>query len=389
MSNALRIVSFLPSATEMACALGLGDQLVGITHECDYPPEVEGKPVVVRNALPIEKMSQSEIDAAVAQRMRDGLSLYQVDEKLLQELAPDIILTQDLCQVCAPSGNEVAQVLGLLQKKPRILWLTPKSLGEIFDNLSELGNATGRIREAEDLIAVSRARLERIAAATCNLSHRPRVFCMEWLDPVYCGGHWMPELVQIAGGVDSLARKGADSVRISWDEVVEWAPEVLVITPCGFNLDKVVELTPQLFSLPRWSELPAVLHGRVYAVDANSYFARPGPRVVEGTELLAHLIHPNIFDWEGPDKAFQGIESWSHPPQDCPACLTQTIANGPLNKGTSNVSSSAKIVTPSLPELVEGEDYYWEGPAMVFTANYLLRRGYCCESGCRHCPYGR
>ncbi len=212
---------------------------------------------------------------------------------------------------------------------------------------------------------------------------------MEWLDPVYCGGHWMPELVQIAGGVDSLARKGADSVRISWDDVVEWAPEVLIITPCGFNLDKVVELTPQLFSLPGWSELPAVLHGRVYAVDANSYFARPGPRVVEGTELLAHLIHPNIFDWEGPDKAFQGIESWYHPPQNCTACPTQTNANGPLNKGTSNVSSSAKIVTPSLPELVEGEDYYWEGPAMVFTANYLLRRGYCCESGCRHCPYGR
>src|SRR5712664_5028094 len=163
------IVSFLPSATEMACALGLGDQLVGITHECDYPPEAQGKPVVVRNVLPIETMSQPEIDTAVTQRMRDGLSLYQVDEKLLKELAPDIIMTQDLCQVCAPSGNEVTHALNLLPKKPQILWLTPKSLEEIFDNLRELGGATDRVKEAQELIATGRARLEKIAAVTRTL----------------------------------------------------------------------------------------------------------------------------------------------------------------------------------------------------------------------------
>ncbi len=292
-----RIVSFLPSAT-----------LVGITHECDYPPEIEGKPVVVRNVLPIETMSQPEIDAAVTQRMRDGLSLYQVDEKLLQRLAPDIIVTQDLCQVCAPSGNEVTQALNLLPKKPQILWLTPKSLEEIFDNLRELGEATGRVKEAEVLIASGRARLEKIATATRKLSHRPRVFCMEWLDPVYCSGHWMPEMVEIAGGIDVLARKGTDSVRIPWNDVLEWAPEVLIITPCGFNLDRVIELTPLLFNYPGWSELPAVRDGRLYAVDANSYFARPGPRVVEGTELLAHLIHPDLFEWEGSPQAFRKIE---------------------------------------------------------------------------------
>jgi len=303
-----RIVSFLPSATEMACALGLGVQLVGVTHECDYPPEVQGKPVVVRNVLPIEKMSQPEIDAAVTQRMRDGLSLYQVDEKLLQELAPDIILTQDLCQVCAPSGNEVTQALNLLPKVPQILWLTPKSLEEIFDNLRELGQVTGRVKEAEGLIASGRARLEKVAAGTSTLSPRPRVFCMEWLDPIYCSGHWMPEMVEIAGGVDALARQGTDSVRIPWDDVLRWAPEILIITPCGFNLDKVIEQTPQLFNNPGWSELPAVRNGRVYAVDANSYFARPGPRVVEGTELLAHLIHPELFQWEGSQEAFRRVE---------------------------------------------------------------------------------
>jgi iron complex transport system substrate-binding protein len=309
MSTAQRIVSFLPSATEMACALGLADQLVGVTHECDYPPEVVGKPVVVRAALPVERMSQAEIDRAVAERMHAGRSLYEVDEELLRALAPDLILTQDLCQVCAPSGNEVAQALRLLPKRPQVLWLTPKSLAGIFDNIRALGSATGRAKEAAALIAGGQARLDALAARTRALSHRPRVFCMEWLDPVYCGGHWMAELVRLAGGVDELARDGADSVRIPWDDVLRWAPEVLVITPCGFNLDKVVEQAPQLFNYPGWADLPAVRKGRVYAVDANSYFARPGPRVVEGTELLAHLIHPDLFPWAGPAKAYRQLAS--------------------------------------------------------------------------------
>jgi iron complex transport system substrate-binding protein len=308
MSTTQRIVSFLPAATEMVCALGLGEQLVGITHECDYPSEVAGKPVVVRNVLPIETMSQPEIDAAVAQRVRAGLSLYQVDEELLVELAPDLILTQNLCQVCAPSGNEVAETLRLLPKKAEVLWLTPKSLADIADNLVELGQATSRVKEAEELILAGRAKLEEIAAVTGRLSYRPRVFCMEWLDPVYASGHWMPEMVEIAGGSDALASKGAESVRISWDNVLEWAPEVLVITPCGFNLEQVIVQAPRLLSYPGWSDLPAVRDGRVYAVDANSYFARPGPRVVEGTELLAYLIHPALCKWKGPPRAFQKLE---------------------------------------------------------------------------------
>ena len=308
MTTPARIVSFLPSATEMACSLGLFDQLVGITHECDYPPEVLGKTIVVRNVLPIESMSQAEIDAAVAQRMRDGLSLYQVDEKLLRDLAPDLIITQNLCQVCAPSGNEVAQVLKVLTRQPEILWLTPKSLAEIFANLKDLGAATGREREAGQLLTIAREKLAQIATLTGGLTERPRVFCMEWLDPVYCSGHWLPEMVEIAGGVDGLGQAGADSVRIPWEKVLEWAPDVLIITPCGFNLDKVIEQTPQLFDYPGWSELPAVRNGRVYAVDANSYFARPSLRVVEGTELLAHLIHPELFAWHGPAAAFARIE---------------------------------------------------------------------------------
>lgn len=308
MAVSQKIVSFLPSATEMACALGLTDQLVGITHECDYPPAIKGKPVVVRSVLPIEKMSQAEIDAAVAERMRDGRSLYQVDEKLLQELEPDLILTQDLCQVCAPSGNEVSQALELLPSKPQILWLTPNSLAEIFANVRELGAATDRDKEAEELVHHALARLDAIAEVTRDLPERPRVFCMEWIDPVYCGGHWMPEMVRIAGGVDSLSQEGSDSIRIPWQKVLEWQPEVLLITPCGFNLEQAVEQCGLLHTYPGWFSLPAVIQERVFAVDANSFFARPGPRVVDGTELLAHLIHPDSFPGNRFKEAYRRLD---------------------------------------------------------------------------------
>jgi iron complex transport system substrate-binding protein len=307
MAETRRIVSFLPSATEMTCALGLSDQLLGVTHECDYPPQIRDKPIVVRAVLPIESMSQAEIDVAVTQRLRNGQSLYRVEEALMQDIAPDLILTQDLCQVCAPSGNEITELLKLLPSKPQILWLTPKSLEQIFDNLRDLGAATGRSEMAETLIAEGRARLGKVDAATRPLVSRPRVFCMEWMDPVYCCGHWVPEMVRIAGGYDKLGREGADSVRIKWDDVLQWKPEVLIVMPCGFGLEKAVEEARQLTSYPGWDDLPAVRDGRVYAVDANSYFARPGPRVVEGTELLAHLLHPELFEWKGPADAFRRL----------------------------------------------------------------------------------
>ena len=357
-----RIVSFLPSATEIACALGLADSLVGITHECDYPAEIKSKPVVVRAVLPIETMSQGEIDRAVAERMRAGESLYQIDEALLRQLAPDLILTQDLCQVCAPSGNEVSQVLKALPHAPQILWLTPQSLSEIFDNVRELGAATGRTPEAESLVAACEARLARLRERLANVAERPRVFCMEWLDPVYASGHWVPELVKLAGGVDELGRERGESVRVSWDDVLAWDPEVLVIMPCGFNLQQTMKQIWNVFgrygsgSPHRFFELSAVKNNRVYAVDANSYFARPGPRVVEGAELLARLIHPALFKNEPVPPEFAG----AYQPVDV------ALLAGALE---------------------QEKDYYIEGEAFVFTGSYLKRRGYCCGSGCRHCPY--
>jgi iron complex transport system substrate-binding protein len=307
MVETRRIVSFLPSATEMVCALGLGEQLIGVTHACDYPPEIKGKRIVVRSAIPIESISQSEIDSAVTQMLRNGQSLYRVDETLMREIAPDLIVTQDLCQVCAPSGNEVSQLLAALPCKPQILWLTPKCLEEIFGNLRDLGDATGRLPIADALIADGRARLDAIETRTRAVSSRPRVFCMEWMDPVYCSGHWVPEMVRIAGGIDKLGREGADTVRVSWDDVLQWSPEVLIAMPCGYDLEEAAARAQQLSSYPGWADLPAVRDGRVYAVDANSYFARPGPRVVEGTELLAHIIQPDLFEWNGRADAFRRL----------------------------------------------------------------------------------
>jgi iron complex transport system substrate-binding protein len=304
-----RIVSFLPSATEMAFALGLGDQVYGVSHECDYPPEARTKPAVVRNALPIEQMSQAEIDVAVTERLRSGFSLYVIDDGVVLDAAPDLVITQNLCEVCAPAGNEIADLLRLLPIAPEVLWMTPKSLEQIFDNVRDLGHATGREHEAERLISQGRARLERVRVLADTADSRPRVFCMEWLDPVYCCGHWVPEMVALAGGDEALGQLSTDSVRIPWDSVLAWAPEVLVVMPCGFGIAKAFEEAQRLLDYPGWSQIPAVLSGQVYVVDANAYFARPGPRVVDGTELLAHLIHPELFAWTGEPDAFRRLET--------------------------------------------------------------------------------
>lgn len=303
----LRLISFLPAATEMVFALGLGDRLVGVSHECDFPAQAKTKPVVVKPALPLEKMSLREIDTAVAERIGSGQSLYQLDERLLELLAPTHILTQALCQVCAPSGNEITRAFAALPVEPQILWFTPRSIAEIFGNLRELGAATGRLAQAEELNAAAHTRLQNVIELRKKTGRRPRVFCLEWIDPYYCCGHWVPEMVELAGGEDALGRKGADSVRTSWTEIDALSPEILIVAPCGFGTEAAVQQAKQLLQQPGWSDLPAVLNDRVFAVDAKAYFSRPGPRVVDGVELLAHLIHPELCDWHGGRNAFQQI----------------------------------------------------------------------------------
>jgi iron complex transport system substrate-binding protein len=282
-----RIVSFLPAATEITYALGAGGDLVGRSHECDYPPQVRSLPVVSKPALPLEGLSQKEIDRAVATHLATGESLYRVDEVLLDELHPDIVFTQDLCQVCAPSGNELGRALNEMSQPPQVLSLTPRNLAEIAENILAIGDATGRNEAARQLVEESRERIHRVVAAVKEAPRRCVTF-LEWTEPLFCGGHWVPEMVAAAGGEDPLGQPGADSLRITWDDVAASEPEMLIVAPCGYGLKEAIEVARRL---------PRITDAEVYAVDANAYFARPGPRVAEGVELLAHLFHPDRFEW--------------------------------------------------------------------------------------------
>lgn len=282
-----RIVSFLPAATEITYALGAGSDLVGRSHECDYPPEVRSLPVVSKPALPLEGLSQQQIDGAVAARLASGESLYQVDEKLLDELHPDLVLTQDLCQVCAPSGNELSRALRDMTSPPEVLWLTPRNIAEIEQNIVAIGEATGRQAVATRLVEENRRRIDTVKTAIGNAQRR--VTFLEWTEPLFCGGHWVPEMVAAAGGDDPLGQPGGDSRRITWDDVAASEPELLIVAPCGYGLKEAIEVAKRL---------PATIDAEVYAVDANAYFARPGPRVAEGIELLAHIFHPDKFEWQ-------------------------------------------------------------------------------------------
>lgn len=282
-----RIVSFLPAGTEIAYAIGAGECLVGRSHECDYPPEALALPVVSRPALRLEGLSQEEVDRAVADRLRSGESLYEVDEVLLRGLAPDVVLTQDLCHVCAPSGNELTRALAELPTKPEVVWLTPRDIAEIERDILAVGDATRCRAVAESIVAQNRTRMTAVRDAVADVPPR-RVVFLEWTDPLFCAGHWVPEMIALAGGIDPLGRSGGDSLRMTWDEVQAERPEIIIVAPCGFGLQQSVALA---------RAIPAIGDATVFAVDANAYFARPGPRVAEGVELLGHLLHPARCAW--------------------------------------------------------------------------------------------
>lgn len=286
----LRIVSFLPSGTELACSLGLSEYIVGISHECNYPPEITSRPVVVHSALPIESMSLNEIDVSVSSHLRAGNSLYVLDEQLLRELAPTHILTQDLCQVCAPAGNEVTRALKALPRAPHIVWMSPHSIADIHNDLRALAALTERSGIAEERIASDQQRLQRIRDSIPLDRPRPRVFCAEWIDPIYCCGHWVPEQVEIAGGIDVLGRKWKDSVRVAPEEIAAAQPELIVVMPCGFDEEECSSQARELRANPALASLPAIQRDRVVPVDA-SFFSRPSLRVIDGAELLFSLFY--------------------------------------------------------------------------------------------------
>jgi len=288
----MRICSLLPSATEIAFALGLGDQVVAVSHECDYPHEASNRPILTKSAIHRKTHRSLEVDKEVEQR---GGDIYEIDEKLLEKLKPDLILTQELCHVCAVSYTKVKEAARVLDADTKIVSLEPTNLEEIVDNILLVGRMTGKLGEAEKLAQQMLQRISRIREKTQTTRHRPRVFFMEWLQPPWTGGHWIPEMIDYAGGLDGLGHLGKPSHRIDWDDVVAYQPEIIVLSPCGFETSQVMEEARVLSSYEGWEKIPALQSSRIYAVNASAYFSRSGPRVVDGLEILAHIIHSEMF----------------------------------------------------------------------------------------------
>ena len=298
----MRILSLLPSATEIVYALGLADDLVGVSHECDYPPEVKAKPVISTNDLNA-CINSAQIHNAVNTHRHPAHSLYRLDERLLREIDPEIILTQELCEVCAIPVAQVRQAARILAGPCRIVSLEPTNLRQILDNILAVGEVTGRDERARVVTQLLQRRIDQVAESTSNVASRPRVFCMEWMDPAMAGGHWIPEMIRLAGGTDGIGNDGAPSTVVPWERVVEYRPEVIVVMPCGYKIERTLGEVGRLSNCAGWRDFPAVLAGRVYVVDSPSYFSRPGPRTVTGLEILGEIIHPELFSQKIPPGA--------------------------------------------------------------------------------------
>jgi iron complex transport system substrate-binding protein len=290
----LRICSLLPSATEIVCELGGIANLIGVTHKCDFPVGVERIRKVTRSRIP-EHLSSSEIDSAVRASLQDGGTLYELDMHALEELQPDLVITQRLCDVCAVAFDRVQQAVASLKSRPRVLNLEPNSVEDIFECVRSVAKVMDRRAEGEKVISCLRNRVYAIRSRTEKLANRPRVFCMEWVNPPFCGGRWMKELVQFAGGRDDLANHRRPSYQIDWSRVIEFSPEIIVLTCCGFGLRRCAQEAAVLAKMDGALDLPAASTCCVYATDGSSYFSRPGPRIVESLEILAHMIHPELF----------------------------------------------------------------------------------------------
>ncbi|HSS04040.1 MAG TPA: cobalamin-binding protein [Solirubrobacterales bacterium] len=288
----MRIASLVPSATEMLFALGLGDSVVAVTHECDYPPRARTLPHLTRTVL-AEGLSAREIDTAVKATVGEGKALYELDETLLAELAPDLIVTQAICDVCAVSYEDVLEVAARLPSRPQVVQQDPSTLGEMLEDVIRLGEATRMEAEAHDMRGELEGRLAAVRAAVSGASH-PRVIALEWLDPPFLGGHWIPEMISIAGGDDVAGPPGLKSPEVKWGEISGLGPDVVIAMPCGWYVSE-----SHAQAVAHWDRIAALGAGRVYAVDAASTFSRPGPRLVDGVELLGHVLHPDLVDPPG------------------------------------------------------------------------------------------
>ncbi len=285
----MRIASLVPSATEMLFALGVGESVVGVTHECDYPPAARELPHLTATVMP-EDLDAGGIDAAVKEIVGEGRALYSLDEERLAELAPDLIVTQAVCDVCAVSFEDVVEVAARLPGRPRVLQQDPSTLGEMLEDVTRLGEAVGLPDQASELRADLEGRLVTVRAAVDG-AERPRAIALEWLDPPFVGGHWIPEMIEIAGGVDVAGRPGEKSPEVEWERLGGLDPDLVVVMPCGWYVED-----SRAQAIERRDRIEALGAERVFAVDAASTYSRPGPRLVDGVELLAHLLHPGLAD---------------------------------------------------------------------------------------------
>jgi iron complex transport system substrate-binding protein len=285
----VRIVSLVPHATELCFALGLGDELIAVTHECDYPPAALTLPRVTRDMLG-GGLDSAQIDAAVRERVGAGESIYELDRDVLRALAPELIVTQALCPVCAVSYEEVSELAAELPSRPKVIALDPHTLGETLGDIRTIAEATGRRDEGVELVARSASRMDRVRLAVRH-AQRPRVVALEWLDPVFVAGHWTPQLIELAGGLDILGLPGESSEQLDWETVAAAGPEVVIVMPCGYDAPRA-----HLEAVRYAESLRGLGATRVVAVDAAAYFSRPGPRLVDGLELLARILHPDLVE---------------------------------------------------------------------------------------------
>ena len=291
----MRIVSLLPAATELCYALGLADDVVGVSPECDFPPGARTKPVISRSVLAYEGKSSRETSRMVGERLEAGGALYQVDESALRSADPDLILTQGLCEVCAPAVGDVEEVARRLSRVPSILSLDPHRLDDSLTDMERVARRCGVEDRAAHVIESARDRIGRVAKRAAAARVRPKVMCLEWFDPLFVAGHWVPEMVDLAGGTDVLAEPGEASHRVDPKEIVMASPDVAILMPCGFHLDRTDEEASNVTGNPWWGDLPATRSDRAWLVDGSSFFNRPGPRLVDGLEILAHILHPDLF----------------------------------------------------------------------------------------------
>ncbi|TLY07618.1 MAG: cobalamin-binding protein [Thaumarchaeota archaeon] len=305
MSN--RIVSFLPSATEILYELGVGDQVLAVTHECNYPKEASSKPRVIHSSFNPEKMSSHEIDNKVVELVHTQKDIYILDESVLKKANPDLIVAQGICEVCSPYTREINRAVEILDGKPQVLILDPKNLDDILENVIEIGNKVNKTREAQDFVAKLQERIQDIK--DIPKIARPKILCIEWLDPLFTAGHWVPQMVEIAGGINGISIPGEKSRRMDIDEIIKFDPDILVLMPCGFDIKRTMLEYEKLSENWKWNSLGAVKQGQVYAVNANEYFSKPGPRTVTGLEILAKIIHPDTFkDLPIPRNSVQRID---------------------------------------------------------------------------------